>query len=47
MVNKLKSFYAGHTIGKIFLTILLAAALVYVLVSIPVWSVKKSAVPCL
>ncbi len=45
MVNKLKSFYAGHTIGKIFLTILLAAALVYVLVSIPVWNVKKSAVP--
>lgn len=45
MVNKIKSFYAKHTIGKIFLTILLAAALVYVLVSIPVWSVRKSAVP--
>ncbi|MDE5590201.1 MAG: hypothetical protein K2J60_13860 [Acetatifactor sp.] len=45
MVNKIKSFYAAHTIGKIFLTILLAAALVYVLVSIPVWSVKKSQVP--
>lgn len=44
MVNKIKSFYAKHTIGKIFLTILLAAALVYVLVSIPVWSVKKSRV---
>ncbi|MCM1191667.1 MAG: DUF5696 domain-containing protein [Butyrivibrio sp.] len=45
MVNKLKSFYAAHTIGKIFLTVLLAAVLVYVLVSIPVWSVKKSKVP--
>lgn len=45
MVNKIKSFYAAHTIGKIFLTILLAAVLVYVLVSIPVWSVKKSQVP--
>lgn len=45
MVNKIKSFYARHTIGKIFLTILLAAALVYVLVSIPVWSVKKTTVP--
>lgn len=45
MVNKIKSFYAAHTIGKIFLTILLAAALVYVLVSIPVWSVKRSGLP--
>lgn len=45
MVNKIKSFYAAHTIGKIFLTILLAAALVYVLVSIPVWSVGKAKVP--
>lgn len=45
MVNKIKSFYAAHTIGKIFLTILLAAALVYVLASIPVWSVRKSDVP--
>lgn len=45
MVNKIKSFYAAHTIGKIFLTILLAAVLIYVLVSIPVWSVKKSEVP--
>ena len=45
MVKKIKSFYAAHTIGKIFLTILLAAVLVYVLVSIPVWSVKKNQVP--
>ncbi len=45
MVNKIKSLYAKHTIGKIFLTILLAAALVYVLVSIPVWSVKGAKVP--
>lgn len=45
MVNKIKSFYAAHTIGKIFLTILLAAVLIYVLVSIPVWSVKRNQVP--
>lgn len=45
MVNKIKSFYAAHTIGKIFLTILLAMVLIYVLVSIPVWSVKQSKVP--
>lgn len=45
MVNKIKSLYAAHTIGKIFLTVLLAVVLVYVLVSIPVWSVRKSPVP--
>lgn len=45
MVNKIKSFYTAHTIGKIFLTILLAAVLIYVLVSIPVWSVKRNQVP--
>ncbi|MCM1027974.1 MAG: DUF5696 domain-containing protein [Roseburia sp.] len=45
MVNKIKSFYAAHTIGKIFLTILLAAVLIYVLVSIPVWSVRKTPAP--
>ncbi len=36
----LKKFYDGHTIGKIALTILAAALLVYVIVSIPVWSIK-------
>lgn len=45
MAEKIKSFYAAHTIGKLFLTVLLAAALAYVLVSIPVWSVKKAKLP--
>lgn len=44
-MEKIKSFYAAHTIGKIFLTVLLAALLIFVLVSIPVWAVKRSGVP--
>lgn len=45
MVNKIKSYYAKHTIGKIFLTVILLAALAYVLASIPVWRLKRSGVP--
>lgn len=45
MVNRIKNLYARHTIGRIFLTIVLAAILVYVFVSIPVWMIKRSAIP--
>lgn len=44
-IEKIKSFYISHTIGKIFLTIAVCILLVYVLVSIPVWSIRRSDIP--
>ena len=44
-IEKIKSLYRSHTIGKIFFTIILCILLIYVLVSIPVWSIKKSDIP--
>ena len=43
--SALKKFYDTHTIGKIAVTILAAAALVYILVSIPVWTLKSTKLP--
>lgn len=38
----LKKFYNKHTIGRIALTVLAAAALIYIAVSIPAWTLKNS-----
>ena len=45
MAEKIKAFYAKHTISKLLLTVAAVAALVYVAVSIPVWAVKRADVP--
>lgn len=45
MVTKIKSFYAKHTIGKLFLTVIALAVLIYVVVSIPVWQLRRTDVP--
>ena len=45
MAEKIKAFYAKHTISKLLLTVAAVAALIYVAVSIPVWAVKRADVP--
>lgn len=39
--KKLKKFYNKHTIRRIFLTVLVFVLLVYVIVSIPVWTLRS------
>ena len=45
MKEKIKSFYKSHTVGKLFFTAITVAAVIYVLMSIPVWSIKKTDAP--
>ena len=42
MKDKIRSFYMSHTIGKIFLTAVLLVAIIYIFISIPVWSIKRT-----
>jgi len=39
--EKLRRFYDKHTVRRIFLTVLIFAVLVYVIASIPAWSLKS------
>ncbi len=45
MKDKIKSFYMSHTVGKLLISAVLLLAVIYVLFSIPVWSIKKTDIP--
>lgn len=45
MAEKIKAFYARHTIRRLLLTVFLLAVLIYVAVSIPVWRVRRAELP--